>query len=347
MRILFLTRAYGESAGGMERLSYELIQAVSRQPNIQTQVIFHKSSRGTSPLFNFTALPKALAAAKQADIIHIGDPILSFLGWILKKFTKKPVAITVHGLDILYPNFFYQLYLKLFFQNFDLYLPISNYVKSLLKKDAVVMTPGFTDRFYDANIKKQKTDKKVLFTSGRLVKRKGHEWFIKEILPKLPGNVEYMAAGKGPSYTLEVSEGKRVRFLGRISDEQLQYYYNTADAFIMPNIPVRNDVEGFGLVLLEAASCNLPVFAANIDGIPDAIHDGKNGTLLPAQDTQAWIEALTSFLKNPPESYDSRDYTLENFSWSHVAPVIAKSLSALARGRSASESKRADQASQE
>lgn len=348
MKILFLTRAYGQQAGGMERLSYEFIQAASQQPGVQTHVISHQGSRLTSPLFNFTALPQVLAAAKQADVIHLGDPMLSLLGWLLKKFTHKPVVITVHGLDIIYPNFLYQLYLKLFFQSFNLYFPTSNYVNDLLSSKFnipyskfQILTPGVSDRFYDTNIKKDNGNQKILFTSGRLIKRKGHEWFICEVLPHLSENVEYVIAGQGPESKnlIPLQERNRVTLLGKISEAELQILYNTADAFIMPNIPVDNDVEGFGLVLLEAALCNLPVFAANLEGIPDAIQNGQNGALLPPKNTQAWVNALTGFLKNPPQDYNSRDYTLEHFSWHQVAPAITKSLSALVPGQSTSESK--------
>lgn len=348
MRILFLTRAYGQRAGGMERLSFELIQNVSKQPEVSAITIAHTGPRSTAPFFNLLALPKALAAARQADVIHLGDPILSFLGWLLKKFTGKPIAVTVHGLDITYPNPFYQLYLQLFFRNFDTYLPISKYVASILKNHNIqgkieVINPGIADRFYDPSITRDQlgkllnhniANKKILFTSGRLVKRKGHEWFIREVLPRLPENVLYVIAGNGPerqhlSSSEERSAAGRVRLLGKVTDDQLKILYNTIDAFIMPNIPVENDVEGFGLVLLEAALCNRPVFAASLDGIPDAIHSGKNGTLLQPQTTEAWIKALTE-----SEPRESRQYTLAHFSWNILAPAITKSLSAAGLGQS-------------
>lgn len=350
MHILFLTRSYGERAGGMERLSYEMIQAVSQQPGVSVSVVAHKGSRATSPFFNLTALPKAISLAKHADVIHLGDPMLSFLGWLLKFLTKKPIAVTIHGLDITYPNFLYQIYLKLFFTKFDRYLPISQYVQELLMTHyslpvarTSVLTPGITDRFLDPAITRQQlsqllkrdvTNTRVLFTSGRLIKRKGHAWFIREVLPHLPENVIYVIAGDGPELghllTKERSTEDRVRFLGRVSDKQLKVLYNTVDAFIMPNIPVENDVEGFGLVLLEAGLCQRPVFASNVDGIPDAIHDGHNGTLLPAQNPQAWISALQDFLTHPKPNPAAREYTLQHFNWETKAQAYLGTISAKA-----------------
>lgn len=339
MNILFITRAYSEHAGGMERLSFELIQSVSKLPDVTTTVIAHKGKRVTSPLFNFTAAPKALSLAQKADVIHLGDPMLSFLGWLLKLLTKKPIAVTVHGLDITYPNFLYQLYLKFFFCNFDAYFPISRHVSNLLSSFHIphskfhIQVPGLTDRFFDPTITRDQLaqllkhdirSKHILFTSGRLIKRKGHAWFIENVLPKLPDNVIYVIAGEGPEKDSieKISErsrpNSRLIFPGRVTDEQLKILYNTVDAFIMPNIPVEDDVEGFGLVLLEAALCQRPVFAANLEGIPDAIHDGRNGTLLPPQNPSAWISALQNFLSNPQPNPAARDYTLKQFSWSNL-----------------------------
>ncbi|MDR1601380.1 MAG: glycosyltransferase [Tannerella sp.] len=59
------------------------------------------------------------------------------------------------------------------------------------------------------------------------------------------------------------------------------FFCDKVDAFLMPNIPVEGDMEGFGLVCLEASACGTLVFAADIDGIPDAVRNGKNGFLLP------------------------------------------------------------------
>ena len=162
---------------------------------------------------------------------------------------------------------------------------------------------------------------------GRLVKRKGHAWFIKNVLPKLPENVLYVIAGTGPEREkIEQAAEKygfqnKVILLGKVSPDTLRVLYNTVDAFIQPNISVKHDAEGFGLVLLEAALCECPVFAARLEGIPNAIQDGHNGTLLPTQDAAAWVKTLTYFLQQQnTKATQARQYTLQNFSWDTIAP---------------------------
>lgn len=342
MNILFITRAHGEHAGGMERLSFELAQALKNEPGVHVQVLAYHGPRLLSPIFNFFVVPRALQAARTADAVHLGDPVLSFTGWFIKKITKKPVVMTVHGLDILHPNFFYQMYLRLFLKSADFYFPISSHVEKILQQKhprakSAVLTPAVNDNNYDSSLtraqladllKRDITAQKVLFTNGRLVKRKGHAWFIQKVLPHLPANTLYVIAGDGPERgSLKAGAASaglkdRVLMLGRVKDADLRLLYNTVDAFIMPNIQVEGDVEGFGLVLLEAALCNRPVFAANLEGIPDAIESGRNGQLLPSGSAQIWINKLTDFLSaSSLPAVSARQFTLEKYNWQKQAAI--------------------------
>lgn len=342
-KILIITRAHSQNAGGMERLSFELHEALVKEGSFDVELIAHTGSRTTSPLFNIVALQRVWRAAKKADIVHIGDPLLSFLGFIVKTHAQKKVSIMVHGLDIAYQNYFYQMYLHAFFRVFDLYLPISNHVRQLLTTHQVTghiqtIHPGIKDEWYDPSVTRNELARlihrdanayMVLHTNGRLTPRKGQAWFVTNVLPKLPTNVIYVISGTGQDKTtIETAAHKagvtnRVILLGRVSTTDLKILYNSVDAFIQPNIPLAGDVEGFGLVLLEAATCARPIFAAKTEGIQDAIQDGKNGRLLPAGDAAHWISTLNDWVKNgqyanKTSAVLARTYTLDRFSWDKV-----------------------------
>lgn len=326
----------------MERLSYEMAAALQYQPGVKLSVLRFRGPRLLSPLFNIMVTPGALAFGAVADVIYLGDPMLAWVGWLVKKILHKPVAVTVHGLDITYGNFFYRYYLRLFGTKFDWYWPISEKVNQLLRQlvpdgQTKIISPGVVDRHYNPSfgrtalskiIGREVADKVVLFTCGRLVERKGHAWFVANVLKDLPENVIYVVAGDGPErdkierviklYQMQ----QRVIMLGRISDQDLKILYNTVDAFIQPNVAVKNDVEGFGLAMLEAALCCRMVFAADIDGIPGAIQSGKNGWLLPAENSQAWVAALKEYVQSPTVNVEARNYTLEKFSWDEKAKEI-------------------------
>jgi len=361
LNIIYITRAYGEHGGGMERLSFELARELNKLPFTRVSVIAHRSSRVTSPLHNLRSLPRVLqflwffqgkwksssanspyltGIRRQSTVILLGDPMLAFAGSILRLITRRPVAVIVHGLDITYSNVLYQLYLRIFARHFQRYLPISNYTNTLLghlkpKGKRYVFTPGVTDNMYQQNVPRSQLSELLgisaehictLATVGRLVNRKGHAWFIRCILPILSNKVHYIIAGSGPAEHQirqainDTGTGARVHLLGRVTSDQLAVIYNTVDAFIQPNINSKHDIEGFGLVLLEAALCNRAVLAADIDGIPDAIRHAKNGLLLPAENETAWIEAINKLtagiLSLPP---DPRGYTLKTFNWHQQA----------------------------
>ncbi len=340
MRILFVSRAFGTQAGGMERLSWELHRELSSRAPVD-RVTF-SGARALTPLFILWCLPRALWQARRADIVYLGDPLLSFVGRVIQWSVRRPVVVTVHGLDILWPHPLYQAYLKLFFHRFNGYVAISEHVQRLLAdrglaSRTVVITPGITDRFYNPRITRsdlrtllgRPVDRAVvLATVGRLIARKGHAWFITTVLPLLPPQVLYVIAGEGPTVksiakaVREAQMSDRVIQLGRTSARDTQVLLNTVDAFVQPNILVTGDTEGFGIVLLEAAVCQRPVFASRLEGIPAALHHEINGYLLPAAEPQAWVQQLSDFIARP-ESYRragirARAYTLATYRWQTI-----------------------------
>ena len=214
--------------------------------------------------------------------------------------------------------------------------------------------------------------RRVLVAMGRSVRRKGYSWFIREVLPRLKGNFilliigpfQTRAAGAArwlpyvPGFLrrqIELFLGfptdeaqlrpllaqpnlqTKVKHLGKLPFADITQILTVSDAFIMPNIPIEGDMEGFGLVCLEACLCGTTVFAANIDGIPDAIQDGRNGRLLPAQNADAWAAALNALLENPAryalQAEAARAYTLEHFGWQKMVDGYWAQFQALADRR--------------
>jgi phosphatidyl-myo-inositol dimannoside synthase len=138
----------------------------------------------------------------------------------------------------------------------------------------------------------------VLATLGRLVRRKGSRWFVEAVLPLLPDHVHYIVAGSGPELepirkaARAAGVAARVHLLGAVDDELREAVLQGADVFVQPNIAVPGDMEGFGLVTIEAALRGTPVVAAALEGILDAVVDGETGILLPPQEAQAWADRI-------------------------------------------------------
>jgi glycosyltransferase involved in cell wall biosynthesis len=108
-----------------------------------------------------------------------------------------------------------------------------------------------------------------------------------------------------------------------VDETTLQLCYSGADAFVMPNVRTEGDVEGFGLVALEASIAGLPVVAAGHEGIRDAIQDGVNGRLIPPGDASEFVGVLVDLIRNPTErqrmAQQGAAYTFKTFSWGAMA----------------------------
>ncbi|MBI2638111.1 glycosyltransferase family 4 protein [Candidatus Peregrinibacteria bacterium] len=139
---------------------------------------------------------------------------------------------------------------------------------------------------------------KVILCVAELHKRKGQKYLIeavKLLLADFP-TLKLILAGDGPernSYKkLARLLGDRVLFLGQ--QKHISQLMAATDFFALPSIR-----EAFGLVLLEAASLNIPIVATNTGGIPEIIEHEKTGVLVPPQDAVALTSAFGMFLKNP------------------------------------------------
>jgi phosphatidyl-myo-inositol dimannoside synthase len=165
----------------------------------------------------------------------------------------------------------------------------------------------------------------VIVTTGRLVKRKGVYWFSKNVIPRLGNNLIYLVVGDGKdrpkieelikSKNLE----KKIILLGKISSYKLKVIYNNADVFVMPNIRVKGDIEGFGVVALEAASVGLKVIASDVDGIADAINHKKNGYLVRPE-VNKWVETIKAITADKYLTKQKiREWTIKNYSWQVIS----------------------------
>jgi glycosyltransferase involved in cell wall biosynthesis len=334
-RLLFITRKYPPSVGGMEKVSYDLSSELSKI--ISTTII----AWGGSQKWLLYFLPKAFfqslffIPSKKITNIHLADGLLAPLGLVLKIITKRKVTITVHGLDITYKNRIYQATIPYCLSKLDKVICISSATKNECIKRGIpankctVIQWGVYPNEYNIKATRKALEKitglelknkKVLITVGRLVKRKGVSWFIENVMPKLESNYIFIVAGDGPErldiqnviQTLKLQD--QVKMLGKVSDLDKKILYNTADVFVMPNIVVEGDMEGFGIVALEATSTGLPVVASHLEGIKDVVTNEQNGYLV--KKPFEWCEKLT--LAQKLNKNDVKSFVATRFSWSII-----------------------------
>ncbi len=322
--------------GGMEKVSYALIKELSKKIKL-TSLTWGGSQKYLPILLPYFFLKSLfIIPRKHITNIHLGDGLLAPLGLILKYIFNVRCTVTVHGLDVTYMLLPYQLVVPWSISKMDKVICVSDATKDecikrgIAKEKCVVIPNGVYPNDY--SIKTDKKDlenivktnlenKKVIVTVGRLVQRKGVYWFIKNVFLKLNKNYIYLVIGDGPDKekikelinSLKLNE--RILMLGKLSDQNLKIIYNTTDLMVLPNIKVKGDIEGFGIVAIEASSTGLPVIASSIEGLKDAVVNGKNGYLV-SPDSESFIKILNSEI-NLNKVLIKR-FINDNYSWEKI-----------------------------
>ncbi|MEU8033034.1 glycosyltransferase family 4 protein [Streptomyces sp. NPDC049099] len=153
------------------------------------------------------------------------------------------------------------------------------------------------------------TDRPVVVCVSRLVPRKGQDTLIRampRILAAEPDTV-LLIVGGGPyerdlrRLAAETGVGGSVRFTGAVPWSELPAHYGAGDVFAMPCRTRRGglDVEGLGIVYLEASATGLPVVAGDSGGAPDAVLDGETGWVVRGGDPTEAAERIVTLLGDP------------------------------------------------
>jgi phosphatidylinositol alpha-1,6-mannosyltransferase len=171
----------------------------------------------------------------------------------------------------------------------------------------------------------------VLLTVGRLQRRKGQDMLIRAlpaILRQVPGIV-YAIAGDGEEreslqqLAYECGVASQVQFLGNISDAELLSCYQQCDLFALPNREVNGDIEGFGMVLIEAQACGKPVVAGRSGGTSETMRIGTTGETVDCNSPDALAERLVRLLLDASlrdeMGRQARLWVVEQFDWERLA----------------------------
>jgi phosphatidylinositol alpha-1,6-mannosyltransferase len=172
-------------------------------------------------------------------------------------------------------------------------------------------------------------NKKVIVSVGRLVHRKGQDHLIEsmpEILKKVP-DAHLLMVGQGP-YLEHLAKlvaiqkvENHVSFIGRIQYAELPRFICAGDVFAMPSRSrlAGLEVEGLGIVYLEASACGLPVVAGDSGGAPDAVVQGVTGLVVDGTNNAQIASSIISLLNDPQKSQAmgaaGRQWIIDNWRW--------------------------------
>ena len=267
---------------------------------------------------------------------------------------EKIVALT-HGHEVWWakvPPFSFAI--KFMSQSIDAITYLGDYTRSEISKaiskndvgKLVQIAPGIdVDHFVPTDSSELRAqlglaDKAVIISVGRLVHRKGQDKLI-SALPAIRAavpNVHLVLVGVGPhqkfleNLVAKLNVADCVTFIGRINYSELPKYICVGDIFAMPSRSrfFGLEVEGLGIVYLEASACGLPVVGGKSGGAPDAVLVGETGVVVDGTNSSEIAEACIDLLNNPElcalMGATGRTWIIENWRWEIWATKYAELL---------------------
>jgi len=297
---------------------------------------------------------------KQYKVCIGGSGVVAPIVVTLANIIKIPSLVFIHGLDLVINNRIYQtLFIPFIRKSTKLAANSRNTAQLAISKgvppakieiifpgveipDKQTTQPTFRHQY-------KLNNKKILLSVGRLIPRKGIVEFITssftQIAKEVPESV-LVIIGEEAHQSLKkntplkksilriINQYKlqqQVILIGNVTDEILNNAYEEAELFIFPVIDLPGDVEGFGMVALEAASFGLPTLAFNAGGVSDAINNYQTGFLIEPNDYNQMTKTAINYLnlEHKNEMANSCSKFAQSMSWQYFGNKLAKIMSDL------------------
>lgn len=304
------------------------------------------------PLWRFIlyslVLSSRSAFRKRPHLVIAGSGVTAPAAHIAASIVRARSVVYLHGLDLTVPNPLYRACWLPFVRRMDLALANSHNTGQLALANGIaasrleVLHPGTElprsnsasgdDFRRDHNL----GDRPVLLSVGRLTRRKGLAEFVTTALPAVlsahpqallliigEDASNALTAGSGSERQKIIESSRRagvaeaVMILRHCDETTLAAAFGAADVYVFPVLAVPGDVEGFGMVAIEAAAHGLPTVAFGVGGVPDAVVDGQSGSLVAERDYEAFADRIAYWLarRGAPEVAPQCVAVAELFGW--------------------------------
>lgn len=264
------------------------------------------------------AMWRVLRARPQ--VLHCGDLFpIGLVAVLWRKVLRTPLVVYCHGENITQTdNYRFQPKIRNFiYASADIMVANGDFTAELLKRNGIPearirrITPGLDASVFfpqppDEELRRKYgiSDERVVMTVSRLDPRKGHDRVLRA-LAQLSGQVppfKYVIVGRGDHENAlreladQLGLRDKVVFAGFVPGEDLNRHYNLADIMAMPNIDIEGNLEGFGMVFLEANAASKPVIGGRSGGTAEAVIEGETGFLVDPGDERGLEDALRTLL---------------------------------------------------
>lgn len=335
MKILHISKYYPPYRGGIEDVCYNIVCALhdkkqkvicfNNSPKDETSTINNVEIIRIGKRIDFKSQPisiryyyklKEIIREYQPDIIHLHLPnplICLYVSLLIQPYTK--LIVHWHS-DIIAQKYIYPLISpiekKILSRADSIWVTSPQYLENSIpllqykKKAIVVPNPISLEKLqmakedYDKvyQIKEQYSPKQIVFFMGRHVEYKGIEYLI-EAEKYIKSDCIILIAGQGPltQHLKNITKSSRIKYIGKIADEEIKIYMHAASVFAFPSI-TKN--EAFGVVLAEAMYCKaVPVcFTIKGSGVNWVNINNKTGIEIENKNAIAFAKAIDDLLIN-------------------------------------------------
>jgi phosphatidyl-myo-inositol dimannoside synthase len=336
--VLELEQAYSVSVAGPRGCAASLSR---------TSIVLESRS-GPLVLYLVSAAVQSarLAWRRRPRIIVAGSGLTIVFALPLARALKARCVLYLHGLDLVVPSRLYRMVWLPLIRRADLCLTNSRNTRRIALECGIpgdrleVLNPGTDTPPPDPAQGKHfrschgLEDRPLMLSVGRLTPRKGLTEFISRSLPAIldefPEAVLLIVGGE-PKDALAVPAGSKtsgiysaaetagvrhaLRMLPACDDATLSAAYWAADVHVFPVLDIPGDVEGFGMVAIEAAAHGLETIAFRAGGVSDAVVEGSTGELVAAGDYASFSIAVAKRLATRREASDACVRAASLFSW--------------------------------
>lgn len=319
----------------------EFDEELARKLNL---VIYRDKAKILLPTPRVIRDVKRVMKLHNSEVVWFGSAApLGLMATNLRKAGARRIVGLTHGHEVWWAKLFpFNLAIRKIGNSFDVLTYLGSFTRDAMKSaigkraELIQVAPGISTAIFapgekpaDLIAKYQIEDRPTLICVGRLVHRKGQDKLI-SAMPMIKAavpNAQLLFVGSGPRTKYleraitKLDLTRDVKLLGRVKYEELPSHFLLGDVFVMPSRSrlFGLEVEGLGIVYLEASSSGLPVIAGDSGGAPDAVIPNKTGLLVDGRDIESIARACIKLLSDPTLAKEfgenGRQWALSTWSW--------------------------------